>query len=187
MNDREKKYVEAAMRAITRYGMKRTTMSDIAAEAGVSRQTLYSVYANKDEVLRATLCLEADKTLAAIEINCESVATLGEQLDVVFEHMALRPYKLMQSVPDPDDLIEGINAAGRDEIQRNNERFRKTIEKLLLPYAGKVKAADLNLKRLSDMIRRAISGFKHKAESRQKLASQLETLKQLLLTALKEK
>ena len=39
----------------SRYGVKRTSMVDLAQEAGVSRQTLYNVFRNKDDVLRALI------------------------------------------------------------------------------------------------------------------------------------
>ena len=48
MEQREVKIVDAAFRVFSRYGVKRTTMNDIAEEAGLVRQTLYTVYKNKD-------------------------------------------------------------------------------------------------------------------------------------------
>ena len=50
MNEREKKIIEAAVEVFHRYGVKRASMSDIADEAGVSRQTVYNAFSNKDEL-----------------------------------------------------------------------------------------------------------------------------------------
>ena len=58
-----------AIGVISRYGVRRTTMSDIATAAGISRQTLYSSYANKEEVLAAAICYSADRTMEALEAD----------------------------------------------------------------------------------------------------------------------
>ena len=52
MDEKQVAIAEAAIRVISRYGVKRTTMQDIADEAGVVRQTLYNYYKKKDDVLR---------------------------------------------------------------------------------------------------------------------------------------
>ncbi len=46
---------EAALRLFARYGYKRTSMDDIAREAGVARATLYLHFKGKDDVFRAML------------------------------------------------------------------------------------------------------------------------------------
>lgn len=46
---------EAALRLFARYGYKRTSMDDIAREAGLARATLYLHFKGKDEVFRAML------------------------------------------------------------------------------------------------------------------------------------
>ncbi|WP_332691972.1 TetR/AcrR family transcriptional regulator [Bosea sp. (in: a-proteobacteria)] len=46
---------EAALRLFARYGYKRSSMDDIAKEAGVARATLYLHFKGKDDVFRAML------------------------------------------------------------------------------------------------------------------------------------
>jgi AcrR family transcriptional regulator len=41
LRDTQHKIVDAAVRCFERYGPQRTSMSDIAEEAGISRRTLY--------------------------------------------------------------------------------------------------------------------------------------------------
>lgn len=45
--------LDAAQRCVERYGVKRTTMSDIASTAGVAKATLYNHFRTKDDVLAA--------------------------------------------------------------------------------------------------------------------------------------
>jgi AcrR family transcriptional regulator len=51
-NSREK-ILEGAIRAFGRYGLRKSSMSDICTEAGVSRGTMYRYFKSKDQVLEA--------------------------------------------------------------------------------------------------------------------------------------
>ena len=55
MMDRETQLMKAAFAVFSRYGVSKTTVGDIAAEAGVSRQTMYNLYGGRDEILRAAV------------------------------------------------------------------------------------------------------------------------------------
>lgn len=64
----------AALRLFARYGYKRTSMDDIAREAGVARATLYLHFKGKDDVFRAMLAGLG----AQVETRCrEALATPG--------------------------------------------------------------------------------------------------------------
>ena len=184
MTEREEKVVGAAIRVIMRYGMKRTTMNDIAEEAGISRQTLYTMFSSKDEVLQATIRLLADRSLEAIASGCAKVEGLGNKLDVAIEHLAVRPYRMLSETPDAGDIIIGFNAAAREEIAVATERYREAIESMLMPYEGQIRGSGLTVHALSDFIQNAVKGFKHEAESEQHLSALLNSLKLLVLNLL---
>jgi len=67
LTDRDTRILTAAIAVLSRYGLRRTTMGDIAEAADISRQTLYAAYAGKDEVILAALAHLKDDMLAAIE------------------------------------------------------------------------------------------------------------------------
>lgn len=48
------------------------TMAEVAARAGVSRQTLYNAFGNREELAQAYLMREAERFLAAIEVAVTS-------------------------------------------------------------------------------------------------------------------
>lgn len=54
------KLVRAALRCIERFGYERTSLSDIAYEAGVTRPTVYAYYAGREEILQAAMIHAAD-------------------------------------------------------------------------------------------------------------------------------
>ena len=55
----QQKILEAAIRCVKQLGIERVTLNDIAKEAGVARSTVYSHYANKEEVVRFALLQSA--------------------------------------------------------------------------------------------------------------------------------
>ncbi|WP_100964674.1 TetR/AcrR family transcriptional regulator [Bosea sp. FBZP-16] len=76
---------EAALRLFARYGYKRTSMDDIAREAGVARATLYLHFKGKDDVFRAMLAGLGGR----VETRCrEALATpspFSERLAALME------------------------------------------------------------------------------------------------------
>lgn len=54
---RNDQIVDAALRLFARYGRKRSSMDDIAREAGLAKATLYLHFKGKDDVFRAMLGL----------------------------------------------------------------------------------------------------------------------------------
>ena len=72
MSEKQANIIEAATATFARYGVKRTTMGDIAEQAGISRQTLYSFYPNKDEILSAAIVSMADQMIQKVRSDVHS-------------------------------------------------------------------------------------------------------------------
>ncbi|RDJ25144.1 TetR/AcrR family transcriptional regulator [Bosea caraganae] len=63
---------DAALRLFARYGYKRTSMDDIAKEAGLAKATLYLHFKGKDDVFRAMFTLIGHR----VEARCREVMAL---------------------------------------------------------------------------------------------------------------
>lgn len=181
MTAKEDKIVEAAFCVFSRYGVRRTTMNDIAAEAGIARQTLYNAFANKDEVLRATIRLHTDRSLAAIEAECAGTSDLGEQLDIVFDALVIAPYDMMNATPHANEILLGMKDVAMEEISAASRRYRDAIEQLLRPHAANLEKSGLTPAELADLVQSAMSGFRYKSEGREHLLKLLGTLKTVTL------
>ena len=76
---------DAALRLFARYGYKRSSMDDIAREAGLAKATLYLHFKGKDDVFRAMLRLLARR----VEARCREVvameAPFAEKLATLME------------------------------------------------------------------------------------------------------
>lgn len=181
MNTREEHIIEAAMRLFTRYGVKRTGMNDIAEEAGLSRQTLYNSFSNKVAVLQATIRLLAERTVAGIEADLKNAASLGDQLDVIFQHIAIQHFDLMHASPNAEDIVAGFNASSQNELEAGAKRNREIISRILAPYAVEIKKNGLSLDQFADFIQRSATAAKYNANSREHLLDLLAALRVAVL------
>ena len=59
-------FLDAAARCFLRYGVRRTSMQDIAAEAGVERTTVYRQVGTKDSILRLLTAREIHRHLGTV-------------------------------------------------------------------------------------------------------------------------
>lgn len=165
------------MRLFMRYGVKRTSMNDIASEAGIARQTLYNAFSNKDAVLQATIQLMADRAIAGIEAGLNHADDLGDQLDVVFKHIAIEPFDLLDASPNSEDIVAGFNASSQIELAAAAERNKAVLVRIMKPYADSIRKSGLTLSQFADFIERAASSAKYHARNRKHLLSLLAALK----------
>ena len=80
-----KRIVGAAMRCVDRYGPAKTGLSDVAAELGVTRQTVYRYFASTDDLLAAVARSAADSYLDRL---ARHLAQVTDPVDVVVEALA---------------------------------------------------------------------------------------------------
>ncbi|MEX3007384.1 TetR/AcrR family transcriptional regulator [Hoeflea sp. TYP-13] len=185
MKNREQ-IIEAAIRVISRYGVKRTTMNDVAEEANIVRQTLYNAYASKEDLLRATIRYGGEQSLAAIKSECAEATSLSEKLDIVFEHSVVKPFEWIHASPEAADIIDGFNDAARDELATSYEHKRAELQTILEPYGKQIEAAGLNVRDLSDYIQSAAKGAKGNAKDKDHLLKLLKSLKLTVLALVED-
>lgn len=183
MENREEIILDAAGRVFLRYGVKRSTMNDIAEEAGLARQTLYNAFANKDEVVRGTIRLHTDRALAAIEAALPGCTSLGDKLDAIFTHMAVEPFEALQAYPHAEDVIDGFGQAGREEKALANERYLAVMRRVLEPLANEIEAGGQTVPELSRLVLVSAIACKHSVETKKELLVLLAALRDLVLRA----
>ena len=71
---------KAALECLKRLGLKKTSMSDIAKEAGISRPTLYKYFKNKEEVFFTAVDLEAHAFAESVVKHAKRFATIEERI-----------------------------------------------------------------------------------------------------------
>lgn len=99
--DTQGRIVDAAIRCVKRWGVDKVTLNDIAKEAGVTRPTVYSYFANRDAILQFALLQSAQSFAARLLKQVEKQDGAAERLLVAMEfalrHLPSEPYLALLS------------------------------------------------------------------------------------------
>ncbi len=183
MTDTRVKIVEAATRTFAKHGARKTAMSDIAEAAGVSRQTLYALFGNKDDLVAATITYIADRNFAEVEEGLKRCTSLEEELDVYFRRTIVSSFELIEGSEDPEDIMSGHSEAGREALAAVKVKHTKLVSRLLRPYRSQIEASGHTVNHLAHFCVTCARGFKYSARNKRDLNVLLNTLKTSLLLA----
>ena len=157
--------MNAAIRVFARYGVKRSTMADVASEAGVTRQTVYNCFSNKENLVRAVIRGFAEQQLAAIYAELSDAQSVEAQLGVFLRHLFLTPQQMLQASPHADDILEGFNTFAHDEIEETSADAQRAIAEIFEPYPSELAKLGLTPIELARLVHTSARGIKLKASS----------------------
>lgn len=127
MTDRTQTIVIAARTMFMRYGFTKTTMGDIATEAGVARQTVYNAFPGKDEVLRAVVRLTGTESLKDVQTAWVTSPDLESKLRLFHELVPLKWFEAIRAAPDWGALINGMHSVASEEMGRLDEDWKASL------------------------------------------------------------
>ncbi|MGN2640485.1 TetR/AcrR family transcriptional regulator [Nocardia takedensis] len=84
VSDGEKKLLESALSAFLDFGIKRTSMGEIARRAGISPATLYRRFESKNDLVEAVSLREAQRFVAEIDKRVQTHESTEDQLVEIF-------------------------------------------------------------------------------------------------------
>ena len=126
--------LKKATRVFARYGMKKTTMDDIAAEIGIVKGTIYNYFSNKEALFSAIIATESQAFLNALKNRVDACSNAEEKirvfvrsnLELIFDYINL--YKITQTVMhELSDLLPGISC----EIDHYHKQVTAFIKNIL--------------------------------------------------------
>lgn len=158
-------------------------MVDIAETAGVSRQTLYALFGNKDDLVAATIIYIADKNFADVEAGLKECSSIDDQLDIYFTRTIVSSFELIEGSQDLEDIMSGHSDAGRAALADVEKRHTRLVRRLLAPYKSRIEASGYNLNQLAHFCVTCARGFKYSAKSKRDLNLLLSALKTSVLLA----
>lgn len=148
--------LQATFACVARYGIAKTTVEDVAREAGVSRATVYRQFpGGKDQLIADTVRWESTRFFAelavAIEHSPDFVTTLEDA--IVFARAALSQHAVFQKVLETEpDLLLPQMSVDDSRIRALVAQFLKTH---LEPEADKL-AAGLTVDHVADHVARLL-------------------------------
>ncbi len=185
MKNRNDAILEAATRRFFRYGVKKTSIGEIAEDAGFSRQTVYNAFADKDELLRATVSYLGEQLLVSTRAALAEADTLPERINAILDHQVVQLWDLVHNNPDAADLTEGVSEVAREEIGRNLEAVVQLIAEALTSEQAEIEAMGMTPLAFAETFLGAAYGVKNNATDRNDLMVKVEQLTTIFLRALR--
>lgn len=112
-------FLEAATRCIERFGFRRTSVADVAKEAGVERTTIYRRVGSMDDIFRLLVARELHVLMTAVPAHVGSdvdgVDLVVEVVAFSIEHARAHPV-LAKVLADEPDVVAGFVASGLAEM-----------------------------------------------------------------------
>ena len=144
--DSASRLLDAAERCMQRYGLRRVSMGDVAAEAGMSRGSIYNLFGDRQTLVDAVLERTADRFVASSQAAVDRRRTLagqvGEAAAFIAGHLDDRDVTLRL----PGQLVERwiefwlprlAAAEARGEVRSglDHRRAAEWIVRLMLSFA----------------------------------------------------
>ena len=179
----QKDIIDVAIKTFLRFGTRKTSMNDIASEAGVSRQTLYDLFGNKDGLICACIRAVSDDSLANIQKQTKAMNALSDKLDVYFDENVVKGFEMLQSSVDIQDLVSHHNKAGQAEILETKHKNEALLSFWLEPHADALKEMGHGVQSLAHFFVTISLTLKYEASDRADLDTLMKSLKRLILSA----
>ncbi len=120
--------LDAADRMIARHGLRKTTMEDVAQEAGVSRRTVYGYFANKQELALASIHRVVQQAHAKIAEEAKTDEPAAERL---YRMLVARVAVRIEKVKDISRSLDSIFSVVRPAyMQKRRQYFEQEAEML---------------------------------------------------------
>ena len=183
MTNTEIQILDATIKAVSTFGMRKTSMSDIAALASVSRQTVYNLFGTKDRIYHSAIIHMGERWRSRARSRLNESQGLSEQLDVLFDVFAVQAYEFSHASPASTDMfVEAYNASPDAMAHFINEN-RRLFEDTLRPYAKSLSANGVSLNGLAAQIDLSCRAFIREAQSLGQLMTLVSVERALVLNA----
>jgi AcrR family transcriptional regulator len=151
--------LQATFACVARYGIAKTSVEDVAREAGVSRATVYRQFpGGKDQLIADTIRWETARFFAELAVAIEHASDFETTLEeaIVFARAALAQHAVFQKVleTEPDLLLPQMSVD--DRLVRS--MVATFLKAHLEPEADRL-AAGLSVDQVADHLSRLLLSF----------------------------
>lgn len=157
MDDTRQRIVEAAYTCVARRGVAKTTVEDVAREAGMSRATVYRAFpGGRDEMINATVAWATLEFFRRLYEHIQGAGSLEEMMErgILFAYRSIVEHEVLQRVmeTEPDKLLPILTV--------ESNRIRDGIAAVLAPYLEvRGLAPGVDLEDAADFLARMILSY----------------------------
>ena len=134
----EERVVDAALRCVTRWGVAKTTLDDVAREAGCSRATVYRLFpGGKDGLMVAVAQTEIARFFTAVADSMAATTTLE---DLLVKGMTEAGRRICSHKPlqyllehEPEAVLPRLAFAEMEHVLRTASEFAKPYVQRHIP------------------------------------------------------
>ncbi|MFN8036420.1 MAG: TetR/AcrR family transcriptional regulator [Acidimicrobiia bacterium] len=149
--------LEAAQLCFSRFGFQKTSMEDIAREAGVSRGSIYRHFPDKEALYRAVAADQARHYLGELRRRTARLPSLTDQLveaaQLTVTFLQDNPLNAAMQRTDPDAFVRLLTTGSRDLVAMGVEAVIPLIEAAV--ERGEVRP-DLDVRRAAEWMTRVV-------------------------------
>jgi AcrR family transcriptional regulator len=180
--------LSAAETRFLSYGFKRTSMDDIADEAGVSRAALYLQFRNKEEIFRGLSRALLDGALKEALLALSRQESLAQALITAAEGMNLRFVEIVYASPHGSELLDEKNRLCGNQVAAAVQTYREILAKIFRRAMARAEidltSRGLNPASAAELYHRAALGLMGPDVKREAYQKNLRTLTKLLVAGL---
>jgi AcrR family transcriptional regulator len=134
--------LDAALRVFGQYGYRRTSMEDIAREAGIAKGTIYLSFASKEEVFQALSQHLSQRMLASAEAASRRPGTTADKLAAMHAAWFGTYAETIRHSPHAAELLDAKHRLSADVVADAANRYKRLVRDVLAEAAT---AAELDL------------------------------------------
>ena len=181
MEERACRIAAAGYGVISQYGIRRATMNDVATAAGVSRQTIYNVFPNREALLLGVARYHFESKWRAIREFCATTPDRRERFEALLDNLVIEPWESMQAMPHADELELELATTIKQELVEVHLEAQRNLCEFLLEYQEALERRHITARGLGEMLHHSIVGLKMSTTTREQIESVAATMLACLL------
>jgi AcrR family transcriptional regulator len=180
--------LDAALQVFGQYGFRRTSMDDIAREAGIGKGTIYLSFASKEEVFQALSQSLSQRMLAGAEAASRRPGTTADKLAAMHAAWFGTYADTIRRSPHAADLLDAKHRLSADLIADAARRYKRLVRDVLTEAAATgeldLEPAGLTPNTAAEMLIASARGLQPGSSSPAAYLRQLTTLVRVMIAGL---
>ncbi|MGE0826692.1 MAG: TetR/AcrR family transcriptional regulator [Candidatus Binatia bacterium] len=129
--DKHAAILTAAFSLFGHYGYRRTSIDDIAQEAGIAKGTVYLYFKSKEEIFRVLSQQLIDQMLTATESAAAAPGNIEERLHRMLQAKFGYFYQLLHESAHVRELLDAKNQLSADLFAQADHRYQQLLARVI--------------------------------------------------------